>query len=205
MHILKLYAGWVTSFKTELFFRGKVKLAAYYKLCILTIFVIGFVVGNFLDQINETTQNVFNNFGFHTEDDFDQLEKLFYYFGGSFALALSVILIYFLAKKTLQPAEDSFIKQKQFTSDTSHELKTPLTVIKMGVSQAFKEKFDETQYKKLLKDVLEEINSLIVITDDLLLLANSEILVSIQPNPHSIDFIKLINQDHRTVQDRVWF
>lgn len=44
-------------------------------------------------------------------------------------IALFFVISYFLSKRIVIPVEERFMKQKQFVSDASHELKTPLAVI----------------------------------------------------------------------------
>ena len=43
--------------------------------------------------------------------------------------ALVLVLIFLLSKKAVKPISESYEKQKQFVTDASHELKTPLTLI----------------------------------------------------------------------------
>ena len=49
-------------------------------------------------------------------------------FGGVAIIALFFLAVY-LAKKIVEPLEESYRKQKQFISDAGHELKTPISVI----------------------------------------------------------------------------
>lgn len=48
---------------------------------------------------------------------------------GAAALAALFVLAVFLARKIVQPLEESYRKQKQFISDAGHELKTPVSIV----------------------------------------------------------------------------
>lgn len=61
----------------------------------------------------------------------ESINTLFRYtliFGGA-ALAALFFLAVYLAKRIVQPLEESYRKQKQFISDAGHELKTPIAVV----------------------------------------------------------------------------
>lgn len=61
------------------------------------------------------------------------LLKIFISVGGISLVILFLISIY-LTNKSIKPIKDVFEKQKQFIADASHELKTPLTIIKTNTS-----------------------------------------------------------------------
>lgn len=79
---------------------------------------------------------------------------------------------YILAGKSLKPIEEAVKKQKQFIADASHELKTPLTVLRSETEVALKQKMITTkQSKHILKSNLEEVIKMQNLTNYLLLLS----------------------------------
>jgi heavy metal sensor kinase len=69
---------------------------------------------------------------------------------------------------------DSFLRINQFSIDVSHELKTPLTILKGQTEVALRKNRDNEDYKNILKSNLEEINRMAEIIDDLLLLSKAD-------------------------------
>lgn len=53
---------------------------------------------------------------------------------GFISLIFLLIISIFLTNKSIEPIKETFNKQKQFIADASHELKTPLTIIKTNTS-----------------------------------------------------------------------
>ena len=53
---------------------------------------------------------------------------------GFVSLIFLFIISVFLTNKSIKPIKETFDKQKQFIADASHELKTPLTIIKTNTS-----------------------------------------------------------------------
>lgn len=70
--------------------------------------------------------------------------------------------------------KDSFQRINQFSIDVSHELKTPLTILKGETEVALRKERDKEDYKKLLISNLEEVDRMSRIIDDLLLLSKAE-------------------------------
>ena len=69
---------------------------------------------------------------------------------------------------------DSFLRINQFSIDVSHELKTPLTILKGQTEVALRKDRENEDYKNILKSNLEEINRMSEIIDDLLLLSKAD-------------------------------
>lgn len=71
----------------------------------------------------------------------------------------------------LQRVENAYFQVSQFTSDASHELKTPLTIMQGELEVLLKETRSEDEYKKSIYCVLDEVSNIRKIIDALILLA----------------------------------
>jgi two-component system, OmpR family, sensor kinase len=69
---------------------------------------------------------------------------------------------------------DAFQRINQFSIDVSHELKTPLTILKGGTEVALRKDRDAKEYRGLLASHLEEIDRMSNIIEDLLLLSKAD-------------------------------
>jgi signal transduction histidine kinase len=70
--------------------------------------------------------------------------------------------------------DKSFHQAKQFSADASHELKTPLTILKGEVEVALRKDRTPQEYREVLRSNLEEINRMSHIVNDLLLLSKAD-------------------------------
>ena len=93
---------------------------------------------------------------------------------------ISLVIIYILAKKIskflVKPVEETFEKQKQFISDASHELKTPLAIIEANADVLE----GEIGNNKWMNYIQNEIQSMDKLINDLLLLTKIENVDNIQ-------------------------
>lgn len=87
----------------------------------------------------------------------------------------ALIVMYIVAKKLseslVKPVEETMEKQKQFISDASHELKTPLAVIEANADVLENEVGKENKWLSYIQTEIESMNKLI---NELLLLAKIE-------------------------------
>lgn len=95
---------------------------------------------------------------------------------------ISVIIIYIISKKLSQiivnPVKETLEKQKEFISDASHELKTPLAVVEANVDVLE----NETGSNKWIEYIQNEVESMNKLVNDLLLLAKMENLNNTEEN-----------------------
>ncbi len=69
-------------------------------------------------------------------------------------------LVCFFSKKVFKPVEESDRKQKQFITDASHELKTPLTIISANVDVLEMES-EENEWSKSIKNQVKRMSGLV--------------------------------------------
>jgi heavy metal sensor kinase len=68
----------------------------------------------------------------------------------------------------------AFQEMRQFTADASHELQTPLTILKGEVEVALRSPRSPEEYQRILKSALEEIDRIARLVEGLLLLARAD-------------------------------
>jgi heavy metal sensor kinase len=70
--------------------------------------------------------------------------------------------------------ERSFAALRRFTADASHELKTPLTVLRSGVERALTSPDVPRETLEILEEALQEVNGMTELVDTLLTLARAD-------------------------------
>ncbi len=70
--------------------------------------------------------------------------------------------------------ESSFFALRRFTADASHELKTPLTVLRAGIERAITHPNATDDVLEVLEETLVEVNRMTELVDSLLMLARTD-------------------------------
>jgi two-component system, OmpR family, sensor kinase len=74
----------------------------------------------------------------------------------------------------LDRLEKSFLQVRQFSADASHELQTPLTILKGEMEVGLRMERSPEEYRRILESGLEEIDRISLLVEGLLLLARAE-------------------------------
>ena len=99
------------------------------------------------------------------------LLKIFFLVGGISLIILLLISMYF-ANRTIKPIKEVFEKQKQFITDASHELKTPLTIIRTNTALVLSNSEETVKSQsKWIGYINSQIDRMSKLIDDMLSLA----------------------------------
>lgn len=74
----------------------------------------------------------------------------------------------------LRRLEQSFVTLRRFTADASHELKTPLTVLRSGIERAITHPKTPPEVMEVLEETLVEVNRMAELVEALLTLARAD-------------------------------
>ncbi len=136
------------------------------------------IKGKYIYNVRKRGENTFEITFMENEDAINHANSILLVSVG--LCILSLIAIYIGAKKIsrtiVKPVEETFEKQKQFISDASHELKTPLAVIEANADVLE----NEVQNNKWIKYIQNEIESMNKLINELLMLAKIENIDSIR-------------------------
>ena len=136
---------------------------------------------------------MFKNMEFYYEAAYETLLVLM-----CIALVLFIpacLLGYWLSKRNIMPIQLMYEKQKQFTADASHEMRTPLAVLNLAVQGLLED--TESRYSSFAAETLQmlktEVGRLRKLTDTLMELARRDNL-GLKVKKKRIDFIVLCRQ-----------
>ena len=119
-------------------------------------------IGNYIYKIRKIGNNGKEITLMENEDAINRLKNTFLVAGTVGIIA--IIGVYIIAKKIskiiVKPVEESFEKQKQFVSDASHELKTPLAVIEAN-ADVLQNKVGENKWISYIQNEVQSMNKLV--------------------------------------------
>ena len=78
---------------------------------------------------------------------------------------------WWLAGRSLRPAQQAWERQQAFIANASHELRAPLTLMRASSEIALRESTDPAEQQELLEDILAETYHMARLVEDLLLLS----------------------------------
>jgi signal transduction histidine kinase len=86
------------------------------------------------------------------------------------ALGLAALGGLYMSRKAIRPAQDAFRLQRDFTADASHELKTPLALVRINAEEIEQDPTSR-ENREIVADQLAEIGRMDALLSDLLVLS----------------------------------
>ena len=176
----KQFEALVTGSKADLFSSARLRLTAYY-LLIMTAVLIIFSAVLYFSFAYVLKDNIDTQFPDVPDQGDEAVIQTMSDAKDSIvvidltAFALTIVLGYSLAGRTLRPIEDVLERQKEFSANASHELRTPLAVMKSESEIALNNpNTSASEFRKVIESNLEEINRMSQMTENLLKLSRVE-------------------------------
>lgn len=174
----------------KLFTGATLKLAGWYLLILMSVSLLFSViifqvalseVQTRLDRIMEQRELALQYILISPEPPQDQLNTATANLLISLAYINLIVLLtggagaYLLAKHTLKPIQQAHEAQSRFVANASHQLRTPLAIIKAETELALNsKKINKTELQQTLTSNLEEVNHLSQLSNMLLEMSRSE-------------------------------
>jgi two-component system, OmpR family, manganese sensing sensor histidine kinase len=115
--------------------------------------------------------------------------------GGVFlALILATLGSLWLTRQAMRPAKAGYQRLQQFTADASHELRSPLTAIKLNTATALRhpEQLSMAEIQDSFAQIQDATDQMTHLTQDLLLLARADELSGSEINGEPLSLDKLL-------------
>lgn len=167
-----------TNSKPDDFKAAVIRLTAYYSagvfiiLSVFSILVYGLFVQSIDDHLREDKSRIEREESFYSEAKENLFNILLISDVG--LLFITILISYSMSKRTLEPLEIAYQKQKKFVADAAHELRTPLAVMKAGGEVMSQKERSVSEYQRFISESGEEVERLIKLTNDLLFLAHNK-------------------------------
>lgn len=100
---------------------------------------------------------------------------------------------WYLTGMTLDPVYKAYEQQKQFVSDASHEMRTPLSILSGEMEITLKKNRSVTEYRQMIRSSKEEIDRLKSLVENLLFFARDDHTMMERSLLQHIDVTDLIN------------
>lgn len=131
----------------------------------------------------------------NVDSEIDAMRRLIIVLAAGFLLLLAVCyaMARFLSRKALDPVRESYAKQVYFVQDASHEMRTPLAVIKGKTELLATNPFDKIEdHYEDISQIMSEVVSMERMNKNLLTLSKEDI--DDRPSPEPFPLEKLANE-----------
>ena len=95
--------------------------------------------------------------------------------------------------RLLERLEESVEAMKQFTADASHELRTPISILRTGLEVTLRKERSAADYREVLEENLVEIERVQRIVEGLLTLAKADAVGQPQPSTEMVDLSDVVH------------